>query len=622
MSIHPSDQHIPEGGVSYKDRLPPNKTAPMPNIDEHLYRQPTGKLFAQVYEKDTGKPIREAKVSVSEMIVDEQEQVSTSEMITDEQIPRQNPIATVQTNQFGETATIALPTPPKEYSLDPLGPKPYSEYILTIEAPGYVPIMLRGIQVFEETTANQKTELIPVNRTNGDQSIQIIDIPQHKLTGQYPDQQLQLHNPDRPPADNFDIEVMIPDIVIVHGGHPKVSAAPKYTVPFKDYIKNVTAHEIYATWPKETIKANVLCVISYTLNRVYKKHYSEKGFTITNSTSVDHMYVHQGTTYEEINTIVDEIFSQYLIKPGKIEPFFAQYCQGKKGPCQHGGLSQFGSAHLGVQGRNHLEILFHYYRELEIRTANYLKITKEFLGRNLQEGDHGDDVRILQTYLVQITKKHTEIPKVAVSGSFESKTASAVRSFQKKFSLPENGIVDEQTWYKLTDIYIYVINLPGVLPILNRGSHGELVKKLQTLLNKAGFYAGTMDGVFGAGTEKAVQEFQKMKGLTITGIVRKETWKSLEGLQLPGEESRILQFSDEEPRSSLPNRTNTRTLQPKYMFPNGYMRKQPYYTGELSGYYPPYYPLYGSPGTAFSSNIYSPRDPWVQNYYPYTHYYY
>ncbi|WP_438824443.1 peptidoglycan-binding protein, partial [Bacillus sp. JJ864] len=490
----------------------------MDRINEPLYRQPSGKFFAKIYEKGTERPIKDAKISIYEMTED-------GKIVT----PRQDNIITLHTDEFGETPTIALPAPPQEYAFDPLGPKPYSEYTISIEVEGYEPVIIRGAQIFAEVTAKQTMELEAINETTGRSSVKTFDIPAHKLIGQYPQQEIQPQI-----SRNHDTDVMIPEFVIVHLGHPD-ARAPRVKVKFKDYIKNVVAHEIMPLWKREAIIANALCIMSFTLNRVYTKHYAVKGFTITNKIQFDQQYVLGGNTYEQTDDVVEEIFKQYIAKPGIIEPFFAQYRAGRKIPCPYairpGILYQWGTSCLAEQGKNHIEILKYYYKDIEIRLAEFIQVVKSFPGTNLKEGDQNEAVRTIQKYLYHIRKKYKDIPEINVSGIFDSNTTNAVKSFQKYFQLVENGIVDNVTWNQISDIYVNVINLPGAYPILQAGSRGESVKILQILLKRAGLYTDEPDGIFGTGTEKSVKEFQKIKGFTITGVVRKELWTILEESQ-------------------------------------------------------------------------------------------
>ncbi|PEV61353.1 peptidoglycan-binding protein [Bacillus cereus] len=515
---------------------------------EDFYRQPSGKIFAKIYEKDTESPIKGVKVSIYKM-------TGEGRILSS----RQSDIITLYTNEFGETDTVALPTPPKENASDPLGSKPYSEYAISIEAAGYAPVVLRGTQIFEDVTAVQKMELIPVSGTEGRDSVEIIDIPEHTLTGQYPQQESQQelqqeHKEQQESRQNLDVDVVLPEFVIVHDGHPN-TPAPRYKLRFKDYIKNVLASEVYPTWKKDALIANALCVISYTLNRIYTNYYKDKGFTITGITQFDHKYTHGRNTFEETDDVVEEVFKQYIAKPGENAPLFAQYRAGKKQPCpfasRPGMLYQWGTACLAERGMNYMEILKYYYKNVEIRLADFIQVTKSFPGYNIKEGDQKGAVRTIQKYLFQIRKKYSNIPEIIISGTFDSNTVNAVKIFQRNFQIPDNGIVDELTWNKLNDIYVYVTNLPGFYPILQNGSQGESVKMIQSLLKRFGFYTGEIDGFFGLGTEKSVKEFQKIKSFTVTGVVRKELWRLLEELQYTASTTRDLEYNP------IPVQTNT-----------------------------------------------------------------
>ncbi|MCU4775009.1 peptidoglycan-binding protein [Bacillus cereus] len=495
---------------------------------EDFKRQPSGKIFAQIYEKDTESPIKGVKVSIYKMT--EEGRILSS---------HRDEVITMYTNEFGETETVALPTPPIENSLDPLGSKPYSEYAISIEAAGYAPVVLRGTQIFPDVTAVQKMELIPVNRTEGRDYVEVIDIPEHTLIGQYPQQESQ-QELQQELAKNLetrqdrDIDVIMPEFIIVHDGHPNTKA-PRYKVRFKEYLKNVLSSEVAPTWKKDALLANALCVISYSLNRIYTNFYKDKGFTITSTTQFDQKYIHGRNTFNTTDDAVEEVFKQYIAKPGENLPLFAQYRKGRKQPCPFGNrpgmLFQWGSACLADQGMKYPDILKYYYKSIEIRFAEFIQVIKPFPGFNLKEGDQKGAVLTVQKYLFHIRKKYLDIPEVIISGKFDANTVNAVKKFQKIYEIPESGIVDELTWNKLNDMYVYVTNLPGIYPILQNGSQGESVKTLQTLLKKYGYYDGQIDGFYGLGTEKSVKEFQKIKGFTVTGIVRKELWRVLDELQ-------------------------------------------------------------------------------------------
>ncbi|EOO70010.1 hypothetical protein IIC_04812 [Bacillus cereus VD021] len=516
---------------------------------EALYRQPSGKIFAKIYEKDTERPIKGVKVSIYKMTNEGRILAS-----------RQSEVLTLYTNEFGETNTVALPTPPKENASDPLGSKPYSDYAISIEAAGYAPVVLRGTQIFEDVTAVQKMELIPISEAGERDSVEIIDIPAHTLIGQYPQQESQQElqkelETQQEIREDSDRDIVIPEFITVHDGHPNTPAR-NYKMRFKDYIKNVIASEVYPTWKKDALLANALCIMTFTLNRIYINPYKGKGFDITSTTQFDQKYTHGRNTFEHTDDAVDEVFKQYLAKHGENTPFFTQYRDGKKQTClfakRPGMLYQWGTYCLAEKGMTYLEILKYYYKDIEVRLAEFIQVIKSFPGKILKEGHQNAAVETIQKYLFHIRRRYTDIPEVRVNGTFNSSTANAVKAFQRQCQIPENGAVDEVTWNKMNDIYVYVTNLPGIYPILQNGSQGELVRRLQNLLKNYGFYEGQLDGFFGLGTEISVKEFQKIKSFTVTGVVRKELWIVLEAIQYTMGTSRTSLTSD-----TIPQQTNT-----------------------------------------------------------------
>ena len=163
---------------------------------------------------------------------------------------------------------IDLPAPPLAYSLEPVDQRPYSEYNIQVEAPGYEPVLVSGTEILPDVTAVQPIQMIPQETaTEGEESIVI---PDHTLYGEYPPKIPE--DEIKPMNESGEIvlsRVVIPEYVIVHDGVPDDSSAPNYYVKYRDYIKNVVSSEIYATWPENAIYANTLAIMSFTLNRVY-----------------------------------------------------------------------------------------------------------------------------------------------------------------------------------------------------------------------------------------------------------------------------------------------------------------------------------------------------------------
>ena len=304
-------------------------------------------------------------------------------------------------------------------------------------------------------------------------------------------------------------------------------------------------------WPEQALRANIHCQISLALNRIYTEWYPSKGYTfnITNSTSYDQYYVHGRTVFEVMVRITDDIFNTYLRKRGTVNPYYSEYCDGKSVTCP--GLKQWGTVTLANNGRSALQILRYYYgSDIEIvRTSNIQSIPQSYPGSPLRQGDSGTAVFTLQRQLNRITKDYPFLGKLTVDGVFGSRMAATVRAFQKQFNLTADGVVGRQTWYKISYIYVSVKDLAeltsegetssGTLSdgtwggtTLRTGSTGSAVEQLQFWLNTLAQYESaipsvTVDGVFGSGTAAAVRAFQRKYGLTVDGVVGRDTWTEL-----------------------------------------------------------------------------------------------
>ena len=251
--------------------------------------------------------------------------------------------------------------------------------------------------------------------------------------------------------------VVIPEYIVVHDGVPSDSSATDYYVRYADYIKNVASSEIYSTWPEATLRANITAIMSFTLNRVYTEWYRNKGydFTITTSTAYDHKWIYGRNIFDSISRIVDEIFANYISRPNVKQPILTQYCDGKRVSCPNA-MSQWGSKALGDDGYSDIEILRYYYgSSAYINTAEEISgIPASYPGYELTIGSSGEKVRQLQEQLNTIANTYTNIPKVAVDGIYGEATQEAVRQFQKIFNLPQTGVVDYPTWYRISAIYV------------------------------------------------------------------------------------------------------------------------------------------------------------------------
>lgn len=365
----------------------------------------------------------------------------------------------IQTDSSGQTETIELAAPPEEWSLDiEEHRQPYSEYTLSIKAPGFEPVNVAGTEILANVKAIQNMQMKPAD-ASGEED-QVFVIPAHTLYGDYPPKIAEAEI--KPVTETGEIvlsRVVVPEYIVVHDGSPRDSTATNYYVKYKDYIKNVASSEIYATWPENTIRANVLAIMSFTLNRVYTEWYRNKGydFTITSSTAFDHKWIPERNIFDSISVIVDELFADYLSRPNVRQPILTQYCDGRRVSCPNW-LTQWGSKALGDQGLTAIEILRYYYGDdMYINTAQEISgIPSSWPGYTLEQGASGEKVRQMQEQLRVISEAYPAIPKVEADGIYGPATAQAVEKFQSVFGLPVTGTVDYSTWYKISEIYVGV----------------------------------------------------------------------------------------------------------------------------------------------------------------------
>lgn len=400
-----------------------------------------GQLQINVTSSVNSRPIGEAEISISYTGVPE----NTLERLT--------------TDSSGQTEIIDLDAPPEEWSLNPENERqPYSEYTFDISAPGFEPVSIAGAEILANVKAIQNVRMRPSDASREEEEVFVI--PAHTLYGEYPPKIAE--DEIKPVNESGEIvlsRVVIPEYIVVHDGSPRDSTAKNYYVKYKDYIKNVASSEIYATWPANTIRANVLAIMSFTLNRVYTEWYRNRGydFTITSSTAFDHKWIPERNIYDTISVIVDELFSNYLSRPNVRQPILTQYCDGRRVTCPNW-MTQWGSKALGDEGLTPIEILRYYYGDdMYINTAQEISgIPASWPGYNLEEGSRGDKVRQLQEQLDVIAGAYPALPNIRADGIYGPSTAEAVRKFQSVFGLPATGIVDYPTWYKISEIYVGV----------------------------------------------------------------------------------------------------------------------------------------------------------------------
>ena len=347
----------------------------------------------------------------------------------------------------------------------------------------------------------------------------------------------------------IEVSPYIPQYITVHIG-PAGQPGENVTVSFPDYIKNVASSEIYPTWSEAAIRANILAQISFALNRIYTEYYRSRGydFDITSSTINDQKFIKGRSTFENVDRLVDELFTTYIRRVGHVEPLSARFCNGTTVTCE--GLSQWGSEELAAQGYTAMDILRYYYGDdIELVTdAPVRDLSNSYPGFALRRGSVGQYVTVLQVMLNRISQDYPAIPKIyPVDGIFGEQTEDAVKAFQRIFNLTPDGVVGNATWYKLVFLYVgvsdlselrtegqtyYQIKPPATGAVLREGDTGPSVSALQYFINVIGqvvysIPALAIDGIFGPQTKQAVMDAQSYLGLEPTGVVNHDTWTKI-----------------------------------------------------------------------------------------------
>ena len=364
----------------------------------------------------------------------------------------------------------------------------------------------------------------------------------------------------------------VPQQITVHLGRP-TSDAPNVTLPFVDYVKNVASSEIYPTWDESALRANIFAIVSFALNRVYTEFYRSRGydFDITNSTAFDQAFVNGRSYFDSVSRLADELFNDYLRRPGFVEPLAAKFCNGTTVTCQ--GLSQWGSQNLAQQGLNSQEILENYYGNIEtVLNAPVRDLISSYPGTPLRRGSSGPDVVTIQVALNRIAQNYPAIPKIpTIDGIFGPRTEATVRKFQEVFDLTADGIIGPATWYSIVRLYTAVTSLAELqsqgqkyysinwnpTQALRPGSTGEKVQLLQYMLSVLSNFIPeippvTIDGIYGNATRAAVLASQRRFRLPETGIVDAPTWNEIYD-QYSGIENTVLRSGEIFPKEPKTN---------------------------------------------------------------------
>ena len=447
-------------------------------------------------------------------------------------------------DESGLTDVVNLEAPDKRNTLNPnYTGDYYSQYNVRVEAPGFQPQEIIGVQIYDGEPSVLPVIMEPLTATNRNAQAQRIVIGPNALLDATP--RIQEHGP---PSTRVLREVIIPEYITVHLGPPK-SQVNNVRVPFIDYCKNVASSEIFPTWPVASLEANILCQISLALNRVYTEWYPNQGynFNITSSTTVDQYFVYGRNIYDSVAVIVDRIFNHYLKRAGFKEPFYAEYCDGIKANCP--GLKQWGTVTLADRGYTPMEIIHYYYpKDIEQVVCNRIEgIEESYPGTALRMGSYGTDVQMIQLFLNRIRTNFPQIPRIAnPNGVFGADTQAAVIAYQKIFNLTPDGVVGRATWNSIHRTYTAVKKLAELTSEGERvgigktppttttrpGDRGENVVQLQFLLNFIAQFDSRIPSVLETGeydnqTREAVLAFQRSRGLTADGLVGAGTWRAL-----------------------------------------------------------------------------------------------
>ncbi len=448
---------------------------------------------------------------------------------------------TSYTDKNGNTQKFSLDTISRSLTENPDETElPYKNYDIKIEKNGFIFGEIIGVQIFDGVLSIQSIDLLPrpVNYGNN-YEIELYQGAPEQLYAPEPFMQEGIDGRVLP-------QVVIPEYITVHLGKPQEDATD-VRVPFVTYLKSVAASEIYPTWPTESLKANILAQCTFALNRIYTEWYPSKGynFDITSSTSYDQKYIHNRNTFDSTDAIVEEFFDNYVAKDFAKDPYFTEYCDGKIVSCN--GMKQWGTYDRANEGLDALEILRFYYGDnIEIRESdNIAPIPVSYPGTALRRGSTGDDVKIIQSQLNRISDNYPALRKLTVDGIFGASVEAAVKDFQDVFNLSADGIVGKATWYKISYIYVSVKNLSqltsegesiqdGSYPgyVVQRGDKGTNVLIIQYYINLTSMYVGSiysldLDGIFGAGVEEQVKNFQRYFNLSVDGKVGQMTWDKM-----------------------------------------------------------------------------------------------
>jgi peptidoglycan hydrolase-like protein with peptidoglycan-binding domain len=413
-------------------------------------------------------------------------------------------------------------------------------------------VIIRGVEVYEGIGSELPILLSPANLSEGSVSnTKVVEVPREHGA----DWRQSIGKSAMPSASDYPpipSSVRIPQMLTVHMGNCKDSS-PNLRIPFLSYLKSATASEVYADWDNASLYANIYCLITFAVNRIFTEWYKNQGysFDLTTDPSTDPICQEGRPIPENISWLVERSFNIYMRRKEDLSPIFPAYGSGLT---PGNGLSQWGTQQMSLKGYSPLDIVRHYYgKSVRLEESdNFFDNEADNPSRVLSEGAKGEDVKHMQEYLNEIRENYPNIPAMEnPNGNFDEDTKTSVASFQQIFGQTPNGSITKATWSKICLVHSACARLKelvlkgkelGMSPIPPdstlyyaiepSGGNALDIARLQHILNYIALFVPTMqsvaeDGQFGYETEEAVAAFQKLVNLPDAGIVTPLTWQKL-----------------------------------------------------------------------------------------------
>lgn len=308
-----------------------------------------GRLRVRVINAKNSKPISNAKVIIKNYEVEGKIKSYS---------PKSREYSAV-TNNLGYTKIFELEIAVQEFQKSIGENRPFTVSDVWVKAYGFKDCLVRGVEIFPGIISIETCKLNPLSTKES--NIDVINVLPNAVFERYPPKIPELAekiNDDEFKKIYISSMAVIPSSLVVHDGLPENNAASDYTIELKEYIKNVACSTMNPTWSENSLRAGVLSIMSFTLNRIFTQHYRKKGrdYDITSSTAYDQLFSYGRNIYINISEIVNELYPRYIVKSGHIAPLLIECCDGIKNKYP-GWFSYWGSNVLGQQGMSAKDIL-------------------------------------------------------------------------------------------------------------------------------------------------------------------------------------------------------------------------------------------------------------------------